>query len=196
MRVSSLKELKVELTQQQTYFTKIQKGNVASDKASCEFNRMIAIRGKSYSEGNFVNQCLIKTVEIACWEKAHLFKVISLFSNTVSEQIDEILFETTDEGCTTQIWTFFCCYCNGRENFVFRFGAQFNSTLNFTQSGWPILFTPDLLFRAANWASCQTQSLWLENAVQCKRHTGRTSIAIASRFSWTTLPSADVSLRL
>ena len=29
-------------------------------------------------------------------------------------------------------------------NFVFCFGAQFNSTHNFTQSGWPILFTPDL----------------------------------------------------
>ena len=30
-------------------------------------------------------------------------------------------------------------------NFVFWFGAQFNSTHNFTQSGWPILFNPDLL---------------------------------------------------
>ena len=30
------------------------------------------------------------------------------------------------------------------ENFVFWFGAQFNSTHNFTQSGWPILFIPDL----------------------------------------------------
>ena len=28
-----------------------------------------------------------------------------------------------------------------------------------------------------NWVSCQTQSLWLENAVQCKRTTGRSSIA-------------------
>ena len=30
-------------------------------------------------------------------------------------------------------------------NFVFWFGAQINSTLNFTQSGWLILFNPELL---------------------------------------------------
>ena len=37
-------------------------------------------------------------------------------------------------------------------------------------------------FRAANWVSCQTHSLWLENAVQCRRHTGRSSLAIATLF--------------
>ena len=31
------------------------------------------------------------------------------------------------------------------ENLVFWFGLQFNSTHNFTQSGWPILFIPYLL---------------------------------------------------
>ena len=35
------------------------------------------------------------------------------------------------------------------ENLVFWFGAQFNSTLNFTQSGWLILFNPDLKIRLA-----------------------------------------------
>ena len=33
-----------------------------------------------------------------------------------------------------------------------------------------------------NWVSCQTQSLWLENGGQCRRHTGRSSIAVAA---WT-----------
>ena len=36
--------------------------------------------------------------------------------------------------------------CREGENFIFWFGAQFNSTLNFNQSGWLILFTPDLSF--------------------------------------------------
>ena len=31
-----------------------------------------------------------------------------------------------------------------------------------------------------NWVSCQTQSLWLENAGQCRRHTGRSLIAAAA----------------
>ena len=65
--------------------------------------------------------------------------------------------------------------CSGREIFVFWFGAQFNSTLNFTQSEWPILFSPDLHFRPANRVSCQTHPLWLENAAQCRRLTGDSS---------------------
>ena len=35
-----------------------------------------------------------------------------------------------------------------------------------------------------NWVSCQTHSLWLNNAVQCRRPTGRSSIAIAAA-AWT-----------
>ena len=45
-----------------------------------------------------------------------------------------------------------------------------------------------------DWVSCQTHSLWLENADQCRRHTGRSSIAML--FSWTMPSSADISLRL
>ncbi|XP_069178299.1 uncharacterized protein [Procambarus clarkii] len=54
---------------------------------------MIAISGNSYSEGDFVKQCFVKTAQIVCPEKAHLFKdlfIISLTWNTVAEQIDEM----------------------------------------------------------------------------------------------------------
>ena len=44
------------------------------------------------------------------------------------------------------VYFMYCQGCRGRENFIFWFGAQFNSTLDFTQSGRPILFSPDLLF--------------------------------------------------
>ena len=90
MRVSKLKELKVNLTQQQTLFTKSQKGNVASVTTSYELSRMIATNGKFYTEGEFVKQCLVKTIEIVCPEKAHLFKNISLTRNAVAERIDEM----------------------------------------------------------------------------------------------------------
>ena len=76
----------------------------------------------------------------------------------------------------------------------FGLARKFNSTLNFTQSGWLILFSPDLHFRLANRIRCQTPSLWLENADQCRRHTGRSSIAML--FSWTMPPSTDILLRL
>ena len=56
--------------------------------------------------------------------------------------------------------------CREEENLVFWFGAQFNSTLNFTQSGWLILFSPDLHFRLAKRVSSQTQSLRRETATR------------------------------
>ena len=58
------------------------------------------------------------------------------------------------------------CTCREEENLVFCFGAQFNSTLNFTQSGWLILFSPDLYFRLAKRVSGQTHSLRLETATR------------------------------
>lgn len=76
MCVSRLKELEANLRQQQTCFAKIEKGNVASVSASCELCRMIAMSEKSYSEGDFVKQCVVKTTQIVCPEKAHLFKDI------------------------------------------------------------------------------------------------------------------------
>ena len=64
-------------------------------------------------------------------------------------------------------------------NFVFWFGALFNSTLNFTQTDDLSYSARTFHFRPANWVSCQTHSLWLENAVQCRRHTGRSSITFS-----------------
>lgn len=85
MRVSRLEELKAKLRQQPTCFTKIEKGNVASVTASYELSQMIAVSGKSYSEGDFIKQCLVKMAQIVCPEKVHLFKDISLTRNTVAE---------------------------------------------------------------------------------------------------------------
>ena len=76
----------------------------------------------------------------------------------------------------------------------FGLARKFNSTLNFTQSGWLILFSPDLHFRPPYRVSYQTQFFWLEDADQCRRHTGRSSIAMF--FSWTMPPSAGISLQL
>ena len=59
-----------------------------------------------------------------------------------------------------------CEMCREEENLVFWFGAQFISTLNFTQSGWLILFIPDLHFRLAKRVSGQTQSLSLETVTR------------------------------
>ncbi|KFD60436.1 hypothetical protein M514_27393 [Trichuris suis] len=90
VRVSRLKQLKANLRLQQTCFTKVEKANVASVTASYELSRMIAMSGKSYSEGDFVKQCLLKTAQILCPEKTDLFRDISLSRNTIAERIDEM----------------------------------------------------------------------------------------------------------
>ena len=59
-----------------------------------------------------------------------------------------------------------CFCCREEENLVFCFGAEFNSTLNFTQSGWLILFSPDLHFRLAKRISGQNLSLQCETATR------------------------------
>ena len=46
-------------------------------------------------------------------------------------------------------------------------------------------------FRPANRVSCQTHSFWSENAVQCRRHTGLSSIAML--FTWAMPPSSSSS---
>ena len=53
-----------------------------------------------------------------------------------------------------------------RKILYFGLAHKFISTLNFTQSGWLILFSPDLHFRLAKWESGQTHSLWLETATR------------------------------
>ena len=68
--------------------------------------------------------------------------------------------------------------CSGREISYFSLACKFNSTLNFTQSGWPILFNPDLSFPASKLGKLPNP-LSLGNAVQCRRHTGRSSITFS-----------------
>ena len=45
---------------------------------------MFATNGKTYTEGDFIKQCLVKTAEIMCPEKTHLTR------NTVAERINDI----------------------------------------------------------------------------------------------------------
>ena len=85
-----LKELKAQLNQQQTCFKKICKSNVATVTASYELSQMITVSGKPYIDGAFIKNCLIKTVETLCPDKAHLFKDLSLTRNTVATRIDEM----------------------------------------------------------------------------------------------------------
>ncbi|XP_029654859.1 general transcription factor II-I repeat domain-containing protein 2-like [Octopus sinensis] len=90
MRVSKLNELRKNLSALQTYFTKNHNRSTALVTGSYEISRMLAVNGKSYSDGDFIKQCLVKTANIICPDDAHLFKDISLTRNTVAEHINEM----------------------------------------------------------------------------------------------------------
>ena len=115
------------------------------------------------------------TLNVLSWMKLH--KCIN--GNTKSYKLIPVLEPCSYISVSTiYIYIYIYIYCREEKNFVFWFGAQFDSTLNFTQSGWLILFTLDLHFRPPNRVSCQTHPLWLENADQCRRPTGCSSIAM------------------
>ena len=97
MRVARLKELKANLAQQQTLFTKIQKANVASVTASFDLNLMIAKSGKPCSKGHFIKSCLVKAAEHVCPEERSLFKDISLTKNTVAERIEDMSLDLNQQ---------------------------------------------------------------------------------------------------
>ena len=92
-----------------------------------------------------------------------LFRVVTLmalfflFPSLTILCIEYQVFHTWNSGANL---------CREEENLVFCFGALFNSTLNFTQSGWHILFSPDLHFRLAKRVSGQTHSLRFETATR------------------------------
>ena len=68
---------------------------------------------------------------------------------------------------------------------VFWFGMQFNSTHNFTQSGWLILFNLDLFSGQQKLGKLPNKvSIRLNNTVQCRHLTGGSSIAAAAA-AWT-----------
>ena len=69
-------------------------------------------------------------------------------------------------------------------NFVFWLYAQFNSTHNFTQSGWLILSNRISFPGSRNWVSCQTQSFFTERLGSVQTTIVRAPIT-ASAATWT-----------
>lgn len=57
-------ELKSILQKQQSVFTKFVEDNTAAVKVSYIFSYLIAGRSKSFTEGEFISECLIKAEEV------------------------------------------------------------------------------------------------------------------------------------
>jgi hypothetical protein len=78
------------LQRQQNIFTVATKTDEAAVQASFIISQIIAKKSKPFTDGEYVNGCIMKAAEILCPEKQQLFKSISLSANTVAERVNDL----------------------------------------------------------------------------------------------------------
>ncbi|XP_043968005.1 general transcription factor II-I repeat domain-containing protein 2-like [Gambusia affinis] len=83
-------DLKGRLQMQQKLFTKATAKTDAAVKASFIVAEEIARASKSFSEGAFLKQCMLKVCEQVCPDKVQTFQNVSLSRNTIAERVKEI----------------------------------------------------------------------------------------------------------
>ncbi|XP_071251756.1 general transcription factor II-I repeat domain-containing protein 2B-like [Salvelinus alpinus] len=91
-------ELKGKLRSQQSLFMKSTAKNEAAVKASFIVAEEIAHASKSFSEGAFLKQCMLKVCEQVCPDQLQTFKNVSLSRNTIVDRVKELA-----ENLTTQL---------------------------------------------------------------------------------------------
>jgi hypothetical protein len=89
-RDARVAKLKTCLSRQQVFFRKATKDSDAAVEASYVVSEMIAKAGKSFKEGEFIKNCMLKASSIVCPEKRSQFCNISLSANTVAERISDL----------------------------------------------------------------------------------------------------------
>ncbi|XP_042325950.1 general transcription factor II-I repeat domain-containing protein 2A-like isoform X1 [Sceloporus undulatus] len=75
---------------QQNVFLKQKQQNISSMRASYEVAQAIVSAGKSFTEGEFVKDCLLRVVKVICPEKADVFNTLSLSARTISRRVEEL----------------------------------------------------------------------------------------------------------
>lgn len=89
-RSEKLKQLEAVLASQQRLFTQARESNLNSTKASYKVAILIAKRGKPFTEGEFIKDCVMKMVDNIFPEKKQEFANVCLARNTVAWRIEEI----------------------------------------------------------------------------------------------------------
>ncbi|KAI5092863.1 protein transcription factor II-I repeat domain-containing protein 2B-like protein [Silurus meridionalis] len=98
-RANRVANLKTCLLRQQDFFKKATKESNAAVEASYMVSEMIATAGKPFTEGEFVEKCILQAASIICPEKKDQFSNIGLFANTVAERISDLSSDIYDQLC-------------------------------------------------------------------------------------------------
>ncbi|UYV82063.1 EPM2AIP1 [Cordylochernes scorpioides] len=90
VRTEKIKALKRGLKSQQSLFTKFKTEQEAATRASFRVALEIAKRGKPFTDGEMIKECIIAVVEEMCPEKVNLLKTVSMSANTVARRVENI----------------------------------------------------------------------------------------------------------
>ncbi|CAI6349474.1 unnamed protein product [Macrosiphum euphorbiae] len=90
LRLDKLQSLQNNFSSQQLLFKKQKNINEAATKTSFRISHLLAKRGKAFSDGSLIKECIIQAVEEICPERIDTFKNNSLSANTVPRRIDDI----------------------------------------------------------------------------------------------------------
>ena len=96
-RTQNIEKLQKEFVAQQLMFEKSNQESQASTHASYVVAYEIAKRGKPFSEGEFVKDCMLKVAEIVCPDKQRAFQNVSLSRMTVTRRVQEIGSDINDQ---------------------------------------------------------------------------------------------------
>ena len=89
-REEKIEKLRKALIGQKTFFVKKQNENNNIVQASYVVAEKIAKNSKTYSDGEFVKECLLAVSEIVCPEKKKDFENISLSRRTVTRRVEDL----------------------------------------------------------------------------------------------------------
>lgn len=89
-RKQKFSELKSALDKQKKLFTSGCKDVDNAVKTSYILSNLIAKKSKSYSDGEFIKDCILLSAEILCPKQLSSFKNISLSRNTISNRIRDM----------------------------------------------------------------------------------------------------------
>ncbi|UYV73039.1 EPM2AIP1, partial [Cordylochernes scorpioides] len=90
VRTEKFEALKRGLKSQQSLFTKVKTEQEAATRASFRVALEIAKRGKPFTDGEMIKECIIAVVEEMCPEKVNLLKTVSMSANTVARRVENI----------------------------------------------------------------------------------------------------------
>lgn len=90
VRLDRVNSLQQSVVGQQSLFTAVSKSSEASTKVSFLLAEAIAKRGKAFSDGEFVKECLGLFTSVVCPEKKSEVEKISLSHQTVARRVDEL----------------------------------------------------------------------------------------------------------